>query len=119
MDSGCLSQEPEVLDGFISDISSASSPSPSTIQTQHRSPFSSPAPSRARVNEDVREQFADTGVVHLIMAEHIADHWSSERYKGAAAFVPLLTTKVLQMLDVQKDDIIMDIGCGGTVTLPL
>lgn len=40
------------------------------------------------------------------------DHWSSEAYTNAAAFVPKLTTKIIKYLDVQPDDNILDIGCG-------
>lgn len=41
------------------------------------------------------------------------EHWSSEKYQNAASFVPKLATKVLGWLDVQKDDVILDVGCGG------
>lgn len=30
-----------------------------------------------------------------------------------ASFVPKLATKVVQWLDLQKDDVLLDIGCGG------
>lgn len=40
------------------------------------------------------------------------DHWSSQAYQNSASFVPKLATKVLNWLDVQKDDKILDIGCG-------
>lgn len=59
------------------------------------------------------------------------DHWSStvftisssqkslsqkltrkKAYQNSASFVPKLATKVLGWLDVQKDDVILDIGCG-------
>ncbi|KAL2125262.1 hypothetical protein VTJ04DRAFT_1627 [Mycothermus thermophilus] len=43
------------------------------------------------------------------------DNWSSEAYQKAAAFVPKLATKVVQWLDVQKDDVILDVGCGDGV----
>ncbi|KUJ24112.1 S-adenosyl-L-methionine-dependent methyltransferase [Mollisia scopiformis] len=43
------------------------------------------------------------------------DHWSSQAYQNSASFVPKLATKVLQWLDVQKDDIILDVGCGDGV----
>lgn len=46
------------------------------------------------------------------MASGKADHWSSEKYKNAAGFVPQLTTKVVQYLSPQPDDSILDIGCG-------
>ncbi|KAL7620183.1 hypothetical protein AAE478_009176 [Parahypoxylon ruwenzoriense] len=39
------------------------------------------------------------------------DHWSSE----ATSFVPKLATKIVQWLDPQKDDVILDIGCGDGV----
>lgn len=41
------------------------------------------------------------------------DNWSSESYRRAASFVPQMTEKVVQLLDVQPDDVILDIGCGG------
>lgn len=34
-------------------------------------------------------------------------------YQNVASFVPKLATVVLGWLDVQKDDLILDIGCGG------
>ncbi|OLN86810.1 putative methyltransferase C70.08c [Colletotrichum chlorophyti] len=43
------------------------------------------------------------------------DKWSSEAYQHSASFVPKLATKVVQWLDVQKDDAILDIGCGDGV----
>ncbi|KAJ3949242.1 uncharacterized protein N0V96_000357 [Colletotrichum fioriniae] len=46
------------------------------------------------------------------MAEQKEDKWSSEH---SASFVPKLATKVVQWLDVQKDDIILDVGCGDGV----
>ncbi|KAK4042216.1 Acetamidase [Parachaetomium inaequale] len=33
-------------------------------------------------------------------------------YQNAASFVPKLATKVMQWLDPQKDDVILDVGCG-------
>ncbi|KAL2270971.1 hypothetical protein VTJ83DRAFT_342 [Remersonia thermophila] len=47
--------------------------------------------------------------------EPTGDHWTSEAYQNAAAFVPKLASKVLQWLDVQKDDVILDVGCGDGV----
>lgn len=41
------------------------------------------------------------------------DHWSSEAYQNAAAFVPKLATKVVGWLDVKDGDFILDVGCGG------
>lgn len=41
------------------------------------------------------------------------DSWSSESYQRAASFVPRMTEKVVQLLNVQPDDVILDIGCGG------
>ena len=62
------------------------------------------------------------------------DHWSSEvgniteivwlesdmrysparqAYQNVASFVPKLATKVVEWLDVQPEDVILDIGCGG------
>lgn len=38
--------------------------------------------------------------------------WSADRYSSAAAFVPQLTTKVLQLIDPQPSDRILDVGCG-------
>lgn len=46
------------------------------------------------------------------MGSQKADHWSSEKYKNAAGFVPQLTTKVVQYLSPQPNDKILDIGCG-------
>ncbi|KAH8679871.1 S-adenosyl-L-methionine-dependent methyltransferase [Tricladium varicosporioides] len=43
------------------------------------------------------------------------DHWSSEKYQNAASFVPKLATKVLEWLDIEKDDVILDVGCGDGV----
>ncbi|OHE96722.1 methyltransferase [Colletotrichum orchidophilum] len=43
------------------------------------------------------------------------DKWSSEAYQHSASFVPKLATKVVQWLDVQKDDVILDVGCGDGV----
>ena len=40
------------------------------------------------------------------------DHWSTEKYKNAAGFVPQLTKKVVDYLSPQPDDNILDIGCG-------
>lgn len=37
---------------------------------------------------------------------------ASQAYSRAASFVPVLTTKVLQYLDLKEDDRILDIGCG-------
>ncbi|KAK2063194.1 methyltransferase domain-containing protein [Colletotrichum caudatum] len=49
------------------------------------------------------------------MAEQKEDKWSSEAYQHSASFVPKLATKVVQWLNVQKDDVILDIGCGDGV----
>lgn len=43
------------------------------------------------------------------------DQWNAKAYQGAANFVPLLTTKVLQYLDPQETENILDIGCGDGV----
>ena len=43
------------------------------------------------------------------------DHWSSNAYQSSAGFVPKLTTKVIQYLDIQPTDRILDIGCGDGV----
>ncbi|KAK3300110.1 S-adenosyl-L-methionine-dependent methyltransferase [Chaetomium fimeti] len=48
------------------------------------------------------------------MAEQ-KDNWSSDAYQHAASFVPKLATKVMQWLDPQKDDVILDVGCGDGV----
>ena len=45
--------------------------------------------------------------------DNLQDNWSSESYQRAASFVPQMTQKVVQLLDVQPDDVILDIGCGG------
>ena len=66
------------------------------------------------------------------MASKTEDHWSSkvrenyvvknrnppptddeQAYQNSASFVPKLATKILGWLDVQKDDVILDVGCGG------
>lgn len=44
--------------------------------------------------------------------QNIPDHWSSEAYSDAAAFVPKLTTTVIKYLDPQPGDHILDLGCG-------
>ncbi|AEO70142.1 uncharacterized protein THITE_123024 [Thermothielavioides terrestris NRRL 8126] len=49
------------------------------------------------------------------MAAEQRDNWSSEAYQNAASFVPKLATKVMQWLDPQKDDVILDVGCGDGV----
>lgn len=36
-----------------------------------------------------------------------------KEYQHSAAFVPKLATKVVSWLDIQKDDVILDVGCGG------
>lgn len=36
-----------------------------------------------------------------------------------ASFVPKLAGKVVQWLDLQKDDVLLDIGCGGEFPIPL
>ncbi|KAF9876696.1 hypothetical protein CkaCkLH20_05542 [Colletotrichum karsti] len=40
------------------------------------------------------------------------DKWTTEAYQHSASFVPKLATKVVGWLDVQKDDVILDVGCG-------
>ncbi|KAF7534715.1 hypothetical protein G7Z17_g13326 [Cylindrodendrum hubeiense] len=40
------------------------------------------------------------------------DHWTSSEYQNVASFVPKLAGKVVQWLDLQKDDVLIDIGCG-------
>ncbi|KAM7194264.1 amidase [Naviculisporaceae sp. PSN 640] len=42
-------------------------------------------------------------------------HHFTQAYQTAASFVPKLATKVMQWLDPQKDDVILDIGCGDGV----
>lgn len=37
-----------------------------------------------------------------------------QAYQNSASFVPKLATKVMQWLDPKPDDVILDIGCGGT-----
>ncbi|KAJ4164315.1 hypothetical protein LMH87_005992 [Akanthomyces muscarius] len=46
------------------------------------------------------------------MAEQSKDHWHSGNYQHSASFVPKLAGKVTQWLDLQKDDVVLDIGCG-------
>jgi len=41
------------------------------------------------------------------------DCWSSQVYQHSASFVPKLAGKVVDWLEVNKDDIILSIGCGG------
>ncbi|SPJ74890.1 uncharacterized protein FTOL_04621 [Fusarium torulosum] len=40
------------------------------------------------------------------------DRWSTNAYQHSASFVPKLATKVISWLDLQKDDVLLDIGCG-------
>ncbi|KAF4457940.1 hypothetical protein F53441_195 [Fusarium austroafricanum] len=40
------------------------------------------------------------------------DRWSTNAYQHSASFVPKLATKVVSWLDLQKDDVLLDIGCG-------
>ncbi|KAF5680815.1 hypothetical protein FHETE_203 [Fusarium heterosporum] len=40
------------------------------------------------------------------------DRWSADAYQHSASFVPKLATKVVSWLDLQKDDVLLDIGCG-------
>ncbi|KAI9840557.1 MAG: hypothetical protein M1837_001537 [Sclerophora amabilis] len=40
------------------------------------------------------------------------DHWSAEAYSSAAAFVPRLTSTVFSYLNPQRDENILDFGCG-------
>ncbi|KJR81570.1 uncharacterized protein SPSK_00846 [Sporothrix schenckii 1099-18] len=54
------------------------------------------------------------------MASEKKDIWSTEagffpKYQNAASFVPKLVGKVIGWLDVQKDDVILDLGCGDGV----
>ncbi|KAI9895091.1 MAG: hypothetical protein M1814_000316 [Vezdaea aestivalis] len=54
------------------------------------------------------------------MAQPSSDHWSSEAYQKSAGFVPLLTSKVVDLLDLQPTDSVLDIGCGdGVLTVNL
>ncbi|ATY64889.1 methyltransferase [Cordyceps militaris] len=46
------------------------------------------------------------------MAEQGKDDWNSGDYQHSASFVPKLAGKVTQWLDLQKDDVVLDIGCG-------
>lgn len=105
--------DPETLDEVRSSSDSEnrtpSPPSPSTIQITGGSPFFSSSASHDRT------EAAD----HLVnaaaeMAQTVGDNWTAQSYQQAAAFVPQLATKVIQWLDVQQDDYILDIGCGGT-----
>lgn len=48
------------------------------------------------------------------------DYWSAKAYTAAAAFVPQLTTKVVEYLNPLPDESILDIGCGdGVLTAKL
>jgi hypothetical protein len=38
-------------------------------------------------------------------------------YQNSGSFVPKLATKVVSWLDVQKDDMILDLGYGGKLFL--
>lgn len=38
---------------------------------------------------------------------------TQQAYRNSASFVPKLATKVLGWLNVQKDDLVLDLGCGG------
>lgn len=42
-----------------------------------------------------------------------------QEYQNVASFVPKLAGKVVQWLDLQKDDVLLDIGCGGEYTISL
>ena len=56
------------------------------------------------------------------MAERPAkdDYWRHEAYSTSASFVPELATTISQWLDLQRDDIILDLGCGdGVLTAKL
>lgn len=44
---------------------------------------------------------------------------ATQAYQHSASFVPKLATKIVQWLDPQPDDVILDIGCGGTPSLSL
>ncbi|KAH8179441.1 WLM domain-containing protein [Sarocladium implicatum] len=41
-----------------------------------------------------------------------SDHWDSGDYQHSAGFVPKLAGKVTEWLDLQKDDVLLDVGCG-------
>ncbi|KAL6863104.1 hypothetical protein ACO1O0_003348 [Amphichorda felina] len=41
------------------------------------------------------------------------DYWDSGKYQHSASYVPKLAGKVVEWLDLQKDDVVLDIGCGG------
>ncbi|CAG8952819.1 hypothetical protein HYFRA_00007532 [Hymenoscyphus fraxineus] len=43
------------------------------------------------------------------------DHWDSNAYQSSASFVPKLATKVVSWMSVDKDDVILDLGCGDGV----
>jgi len=36
-----------------------------------------------------------------------------QAYQHSASFVPRLAGKIVEWLDLQKDDVLLDIGCGG------
>ena len=37
----------------------------------------------------------------------------AQEYQHSGSFVPKLAGKVVEWLDLQKDDVVLDIGCGG------
>jgi ubiquinone/menaquinone biosynthesis C-methylase UbiE len=39
--------------------------------------------------------------------------YTAQDYQHSASFVPKLAGKVTQWLDLQKDDVVLDLGCGG------
>jgi protein-L-isoaspartate O-methyltransferase len=41
------------------------------------------------------------------------DNWTTEEYQNSASFVPKLAGKVVEWLNLNKDDVVLDIGCGG------
>ncbi|KAK9477699.1 S-adenosyl-L-methionine-dependent methyltransferase [Lipomyces japonicus] len=40
------------------------------------------------------------------------DNWSAKQYTQTAAFVPVLTSKVVSLVDLKPDDVILDLGAG-------
>ena len=55
------------------------------------------------------------GILFTPLVRLAANRISVKVYQNVASFVPKLATVVLGWLDVQRDDVILDVGCGGTL----